>query len=293
MGGEWGVGASLAMEKAPPKRRGLLSGLLQEGYACGYLLAAVCYFVIFPVWGWRPLFFIGGLPALLALFIRARVAESEVWKEHRQADWASLGRAIASNWPLFLFLVVFMTMMNFVSHGTQDMYPTFLQRDWGFEPRSRAALTAFSMVGAILGGLTFGHWSDRIGRRRAMATALVLGICVIPLWAFAPNRPLLVIGAFVMQFMVQGAWGVIPAHITELAPNGVRGFLPGFAYQCGTALASSVAYLEAVFANRTTYAVAMSLTAVTVFSLGAIVGWLGPERHGQSFRAVPAGGPAA
>jgi SHS family lactate transporter-like MFS transporter len=169
------------------------------------------------------------------------------------------------------------------------MYPTFLQRDWGFSPRSRAALTAFSMVGAVLGGLTFGHLSDRIGRRRSLCTALVLGILVIPLWAFAPNLPLLVVGAFVMQFMVQGAWGVIPAHITELAPNGVRGFLPGFAYQCGTALASSVAYLEAVFASRTTYAVAMSLTAVTVFSLGAIVGWLGPERHGQSFSAVPAG----
>jgi SHS family lactate transporter-like MFS transporter len=186
-------------------------------------------------------------------------------------------------------------MMNFVSHGTQDMYPTFLQRDWGFSPRGRAALTAFSMVGAVVGGLTFGHLSDRFGRRRAMVTALLLAIVMIPVWAFAPNLPVLVAGAFLMQFMVQGAWGIIPAHITELAPNSVRGFLPGFAYQCGVALASSVAYIEAVFAARASYAVAMSLTAVTVFSLAALVAWLGPERHGSEFTTAgraPEGGGA-
>ena len=172
MGGEWGVGASLAMEKAPHGRRGLLSGFLQEGYACGYLLAAVVYFLVFPRFGWRPLFFIGGLPALLALYVRWGVTESEVWLKTRHADWSALGRSIVSHWRLFLYLVVLMTMMNFVSHGTQDMYPTFLQRDWGFTPGRRAALTAFSMVGAIIGGLLFGHLSDRIGRRRAIVSAL-------------------------------------------------------------------------------------------------------------------------
>src|SRR3954467_1808484 len=147
MGGEWGVGASLAMEKAPASRRGILSGLLQEGYACGYLLAALAYFVIFPRWGWRPLFFIGGLPALLALYVRMGVKESEVWERTKHDSWGQLGRAIVSHWKIFLYLVVLMTMMNFISHGTQDMYPTFLQRDWGFTPQNRAALTAFSMVG--------------------------------------------------------------------------------------------------------------------------------------------------
>lgn len=283
MGGEWGVGASLAMEKAPSKRRGIFSGFLQEGYAVGYLLAAVCYFFVYPRWGWRPMFFIGGLPALLALFVRYGVKESEVWERTRHRNWSQLGRGILSHWKLFLFLVVLMTMMNFVSHGTQDMYPTFLQRDWGFTPERRAALTAFSMVGAVIGGIVFGHFSDRIGRRRAMVTALVLAILVIPIWAFAPSLPLLIAGAFLMQFMVQGAWGVIPAHINELSPDSVRGFLPGFAYQCGVMMASSVAYIEAVFAARASYATSMALTAVTVFSLGALVAWLGRERRGVVF----------
>jgi len=283
MGGEWGVGASLAMEKVPPRLRGLFSGLLQEGYATGYLLAAVVYFFVFPRWGWRPLFFIGGLPALLAIFVRMRVQESEVWERTRHADWRSLGRGIAGQWKLFLYLLVLMTMMNFVSHGTQDMYPTFLQRDWGFAPKERSALTALSMVGAILGGLAFGRLSDRFGRRRTIVTALVLAILCIPLWAYAPTVPLLALGAFLLQFMVQGAWGIIPAHITELSPDSVRGFLPGFAYQVGVMLASGVAYIEAIFGGRTTYANAMALTAVTVFSLGAIVAALGKERRGATF----------
>jgi SHS family lactate transporter-like MFS transporter len=291
MGGEWGVGASLAMEKAPAARRGVLSGFLQEGYACGYLLAALAYFVIFPRWGWRPLFFVGGLPALLALYVRVGVKESEVWERTKHDTWGQLGRAIVSNWKIFLYLVVLMTMMNFISHGTQDMYPTFLQRDWGFTPQNRAALTAFSMVGAITGGIIFGHISDRIGRRRAIVIALVLAVLAIPIWAHAPGIPVLVAGAFVMQFMVQGAWGVIPAHITELSPDSVRGFLPGFAYQCGVMLASYVTYIEAVFAERTSYANSMALTAATVFIGGAIAAWFGRERRGHVFGApAPATG---
>ena len=293
MGGEWGVGASLAMEKAPKGRRGVLSGLLQEGYATGYLLAAVCYFFVFPRWGWRPMFFIGGLPALLAIFVRMRVHESEVWEKTRHKDWSSLGRGIASHWKLFVYLTLLMAGMNFVSHGTQDMYPTFLQRDWGFSPQKRAALTAFSMIGAIIGGISFGYLSDRIGRRRSIVLALILAIVVIPLWAFSPALVGLVIGAFLMQFMVQGAWGVIPAHITELSPDNVRGFLPGFAYQCGVLIASSVAYLEALLATRMSYARSMAIVAVIVFSGAAIIAWLGRERHAVEFGRVDDTGPSA
>jgi SHS family lactate transporter-like MFS transporter len=229
------------------------------------------------------MFFIGGLPALLAIFVRMRVHESEVWEKTRHKDWSSLGRGIASHWKLFLYLTLLMAGMNFVSHGTQDMYPTFLQRDWGFSPQKRAALTAFSMIGAIIGGISFGYLSDRIGRRRSIVLALVLAIVVIPLWAFSPALVGLVVGAFMMQFMVQGAWGVIPAHITELSPDNVRGFLPGFAYQCGVLIASSVAYLEAVLATRMSYAKSMAIVAAVVFSAAAIIAWLGRERHAVEF----------
>ena len=280
MGGEWGVGASLVMERVPPRLRGLFSGLLQQGYAVGYLLAALCYLVVFPRWGWRPMFFIGGLPALLAIYVRYRVPESEVWQRTRHKDWSQLGRGILSHWRIFLYLWALMTMMNFVSHGTQDLFPTFLQRDWGFTPQRRAILTAVSMVGALIGGVLFGMYSDRIGRRRAIVLALTGALLMIPAWAFAPSLPVLFVGAFLMQFMVQGAWGVIPAHITELAPDAVRGFLPGFAYQCGVLVAGSVVYLEAVFADRFSYRIAMACTAATVFVGGAIVAWLGPERRG-------------
>jgi SHS family lactate transporter-like MFS transporter len=283
MGGEWGVGASLAMEKVPPRLRGVLSGLLQEGYAAGYLLAAACYFFVFPHWGWRPMFFIGGLPALLAIYVRLQVKESEVWQKTKHENWGQLGRAIASHWKLFIYIVFLMMMMNFVSHGTQDMYPTLLKRQWGFSPQKVAAVTALSMVGAIGGGIVFGLLSDRFGRRRTMICALVLAILVIPLWAFSPSLSLLVLGGFLMQFMVQGAWGVIPAHLTELSPDSVRGFLPGFAYQCGVLLAGSVAYIEALFAQKMSYASAMAMTAVTVFVGAIIMIAVGRERHAIKF----------
>jgi SHS family lactate transporter-like MFS transporter len=291
MGGEWGVGASLAMEKAPRKMRGLLSGLLQEGYATGNLLAAFCYLFVFPHWGWRPMFFIGGLPALLAVYVRLGVKESEVWQKTKSESWSQLGSAILSHWKLFAYLFAMMTMMNFVSHGTQDMYPTFLKVQRGFSDRAVSYIGIVYNVGAIVGGLVMGYLSDRVGRRRAMVTSLVLAIVVIPLWAYAPTTALLLVGAFFLQFMVQGAWGVVPAHINELAPNAVRGFLPGFAYQCGVAVAGSVALIEAVFAERFSYASAMALTALTVFSLAAIVVALGREKHATEFGITEA--PAA
>jgi SHS family lactate transporter-like MFS transporter len=283
MGGEWGVGASLAMEKVPPRLRGLLSGILQQGYALGNLLASGCFFFVFPRWGWRPMFFIGGLPALLGLFVRFKVKESEVWRKTRHPNWSDLGKAILSNWKLFLYLTLLMMMMNFASHGTQDMFPTFLKRFWHMKPTEVAAIGAVSMVGAICGGTLIGFLSDRFGRRRSMITALVCAILLVPMWAYAPNVALLVMGAFLIQFMVQGAWGIIPAHLSELSPDSVRGFLPGFAYQCGVLLASSVPTVEAILAEHTSYANAMALTAFIVFTLAAIVVALGREKKGIEF----------
>jgi SHS family lactate transporter-like MFS transporter len=282
MGGQWGVGTSLVMEKAPIGKRGFFSGLLQEGYAAGNVLAAISFFFLFGRVGWRPLFFLGTLPALaLILLIKFRLKESEVWRKSRSRGWGDQCRQAASHWKLFLYLLAFMTMMLFTSHGTQDMYPTFLQRQWHFSPMRRSAITAVSGIGAIVGGILTGHLSDQWGRRRAIITAFALGLLVIPVWAFAPNQALLILGAFLMQFMVQGAWGVIPAHLAELSPDSVRAFLPGFAYQTASVLAGTVVYIEAVFAQKTSYSTAMALTAVIVLLLASIMAALGRERLGH------------
>ncbi len=283
MGGEWGVGASLALEKAPAKWRGVLSGFLQQGYAMGFLLASLAYNFVYPKYGWRPLFFLGGLPALLALFVRVRVKESEVWERKRHTSWAGLRKAIFAHWKLLLYLTIFMMAMNLAAHGTQDMYPTFLLRQRGFTVSQRSFATAISMIGAIVGGTLFGLLSDRLGRRRSMMLALAGAIVAIPLWAYTSSMLWVVVGAFVMQFMVQGAWGVVPAHLTELSPDAVRGFLPGFGYQMGVLLASPVNYAEAAVARHTSYAVAMSLMAAAFFVMGIIAAGAGKERLAARF----------
>lgn len=280
MGGEWGVGASLAMEKVPPKWRGVYSGILQQGYAAGYLLAAVAYYFVFPRWGWRPLFFLGGLPAILALFVRSHVTESEVWEKKRHLTWSELGGAIVKNWSLLLRVSLLMVGMGLASHGTQDMYPTFLQRYWGFGVKTRTVVTAISMLGALTGGVAIGLYSDRKGRRRAIVLSLFGAMAVAPLWALAPSVPLLVAGAFLIQFFVQGAWGVIPAHITELSPDSVRGFVPGFAYQCGIVVAGTINIVEAFLAERMAYSWAMLVSALFAFASAAAIAGFGFERKG-------------
>jgi len=350
MGGEWGVGASLAMEAVPSRSRGILSGILQEGYAIGNLLASLAYLFVFPLLGWRAMFFIGGAPAILAWFVRRKVKESEVWEKTRRRDWNELWFAIrfhlsayfliaavaaliyfacdpVAGWigiqlpgfmsgsgslslragavialallisfmadvtwrvakghrKLFFYLVALMMMMNCVSHGTQDMFPTFLKEHRALPTGLTAIVTMISNLGAIAGGICFGHLSDRFGRRRGIITALIGAICIIPLWAYSPTTALLMMGAFIMQFMVQGAWGVIPAHITELSPDSLRGFFPGFAYQTGVLLAGSVGYMEAIFAERMNYANAMAGTALSVFCLCILVVALGKENRAIEF----------
>ena len=296
MGGEGGGGASLMMEKVSPRYRGLLSGLLQEGYSFGFLLASLAYALLYPFLlrqfpdfgAWRILFFIGGLPAILAIFVRFGIKESEVWKTSRSANWGELFTTIRKNWKLLLFLILLMAAFNSSSHGTQDLYPTFLKKDWNLESRPAALgwITAISQMGAIVGGICFGALSDRIGRRRAMVIAFIAAILCIPLWAFSPagNLPVLALGGFLIQFMVQGAWGVIPAHLTELTPDNVRGFLPGFGYQCGALIAGTIPYLQERLAAFHPRPVVMSITSGAVFLLAILVISLGPER-----RAIPFG----
>jgi SHS family lactate transporter-like MFS transporter len=283
MGGEWGVGASLVMESVSVKRRGFLSGLLQEGYAFGFLLAAAAYYFVFPHFGWRAMFFVGGLPALLTLFIRSKVKETEAWKTNRTRNWKEYASAVRKNSKLFLYLVLLMSMMNLISHGTQDLYPTFLQQQRHFNPHTTAVITMISMVGAILGGLLFGHLSDLYGRKKMMAAAVILAIFIIPAWLLAGGSFWIAVGAFAMQFMVQGAWGIIPAHINELSPGALRGFFPGFAYQLGVLIASGIVYVEAVLAEHLSYATSMEILAGSVLVLGAIVILAGPEAKGIHF----------
>ena len=284
MGGEWGVGASLAMEAVSPKCRGFFSGLLQEGYAVGYLLAAGAYFFVFPYFGWRAMFFLGGAPALLTIYIRAKVPESEAW-ERTRPDMAKIKRAVRENWRLFLYLILLMTMMNLVSHGTQDLYPTFLQKQRGFDARTVASIALIYNIGAILGGLTFGYFSDRLGRRRTMAIAVIGAGLVVPLWIYPSTVAVLVMGAFLMQFMVQGAWGVIPAHLTELSPPEVRGLFSGLAYQMGVLLASNAAFGEALLAEKFGYSAALASVAAIVMVSAAIVIMLGRERLGRDLHS--------
>jgi SHS family lactate transporter-like MFS transporter len=290
MGGEWGTGAALALEAVSPKWRGLFSGLLQEGYALGGFLAALAFRLAYvplhaanPDQAWRYMFFIGGIPALLSLFIRAKVKESEAWHEHK-TDWGSYRRALAQNWRRFLYLVAMMAMMNFISHGSQDMYPTFLQHERGYSAADTSNLSMIGYLGAILGGLIFGYWSDRTGRRKAMVVAAFFALVVIPLWIAAPSTALIALGVFLMQFFVQGAWGVVPAHINELSPNALRGFFPGFAYQLGNLCASSISYIESALGEHFTYAQSMGVLMAAVLIVGAIVIASGPERHGVTFR---------
>lgn len=286
MGGEWGVGASLVMESVAVKRRGLLSGLLQEGYAFGFLLAAVAYYTVFPHFGWRAMFFLGGLPALLTLFIRSKIKETAAWKATKAANWKEYGNAITKHWKLFLYLVLLMSMMNLISHGTQDLYPTFLQQQRHYSPHQTAIITMISMIGAILGGLLFGYLSDLYGRKKMMSLAVILAIILIPLWMYNGGSIIIALGAFAMQFMVQGAWGIIPAHINELSPGSLRGFFPGFAYQLGVLIASGIAYLEAVLAQYVNYAASMEILAGSILVLGVIVILAGPEAKGINFNTV-------
>jgi MFS transporter, SHS family, lactate transporter len=282
LGGQWGVGASLVLESVSAKWRGLLSGLLQEGYTLGNLLAAVAFRTVYPKYGWRALFYLGGIPALLSLFIFSKVKESPVWHEHR-TDWKMYRSSAVRHWRRFLYFVLLMTMVAFMAHGTQDMYPTFLQQGRKYSAQTTADITIISMIGALLGGLALGFFSDKVGRKRAMVTAALGGLVVVPLWIAAPNIALTVTGVFLMQFFVQGTAGIIPAHMNELTPGNLRGFFPGFAYQIGVLCASSITYFEAALGEHLTYAQAMGTLSAVVLLVGSVVFALGPENKGISF----------
>ena len=287
MGGEWGVGASLAMESAPKKWRGVLSGLLQSGYSCGYLLAAVAAWLVLPHLGWRWMFWIGGVPALLALYIRTKVPESEAWKQHREHSFGAILRTVSGHWKQFIYLALLMTLMMFLSHGTQDLYPDFLHNEHGIALSTVRKVAIFYNVGAILGAILFGMLSEHMGRRYSMMSALALSLAVIPLWAFGDGLFWLAIGAFLMQVGVQGAWGIIPAHLNELAPDSVRGLMPGLAYQLGILFAAPTNTIEYALRDHFGYSWALAGFEIANITMLVITLALGKEQKGRSFVLEP------
>ena len=286
MGGEWGVGASLTMETIPPKTRGVISGILQAGYPSGYLLASLIYGLLFTTIGWRGMFMVGALPALLVLYIRSTVDESPAFKARKgRVSNDSIWTTIRNNIGLFIFSILLMTAFNFFSHGTQDIYPTFLEVQHKFPPHVVGAIAVTYNIGAILGGIFFGTLSETYGRRRMIVIAALLALPVIPLWAYSSTPLLLALGAFLMQFFVQGAWGIVPAHLNELSPEEVRGTFPGFTYQMGNLLASGNAALQAGLAQHynNDYAFALAVVAGVVALVVAALAGFGTEARGVRF----------
>jgi SHS family lactate transporter-like MFS transporter len=300
MGGEWGLGAALAMEKIPPERRGFFSGVLQEGYSLGYLLAAVLYLVLDDALGldWRWLFGFSILPAAISLIIRARVRESEVWEATRERAKVTKTsvRDVFLNAKVvrrFIYLVLLMTAFNWMSHGTQDIYPTFLKEGIGLAPTTATLIAILYNVGAITGGTVAGGLSQRFGRRVVIVFFALIGLPIVPLFAYSQAVGWLCVGSFLMQVAVQGAWGVIPAHLSELSPDAIRGFYPGVTYQLGNCLAAFNLPIQEHLAASHGYPFALAVTIVPVLLAVAILTSLGSEaRHvrfgtDQTARGVP------
>jgi MFS transporter, SHS family, lactate transporter len=283
MGGEWGVGASLAMESSPNRWRGVLSGVLQSGYSVGYLLAALAARFVLPAWGWRAMFWVGGLPALLAFYIRLRVPESQAWKQHQAEDFRAIMRLVSKHKATLAYMVLLMTLMMFLSHGTQDLYPDFLKTQHGVSQATVSYIAILYNIGAIIGGIAFGQLSQSLGRRYTMIAALILALMMIPAWAFGSSLLILATGAFALQIGVQGAWGIIPVHLNELSPDSIRGVVPGFAYQLGILFAAGTNAIEFGLRNRAGYSWALaSFEIITICSL-IVVLLFGSEQKGKAF----------
>ena len=297
MGGEWGVGAALAFETLPTAGRGVFSGILQEGYALGSILAAGAFALFFHSIGWRGLFILGAMPALLVFYVQARVEESPVWlegKKRRLAHSAEDARIVKAGdlarllafLPTFLFLILLMTAFMSFSHGTQDVYPTFLATQARLTPGIVGLIGVLYGFGSIAGGFVFGALSEKWGRKRAIVTAALLAIPVIPLYAYGHSAVSLGIGAVLMQFMVQGAWGVVPAYLTELSPAPVRATAPGLAYQLGGLITSWNGKAQALIAERTgNYPAVLAVTVIVVALTLAGLTLLGREAKGREMTA--------
>jgi MFS transporter, SHS family, lactate transporter len=294
MGGEWGLGSSLTMESIPPQSRGLVSGILQGGYPTGFLLASIVFGIFYDetffgiTIGWRAMFLFSLLPALMVLYIRSHVPESPAFAAAKMKAKPGFIATLGANWRVSLFSIVLMMFFNLFSHGTQDLYPVFLQKQHQFDHHTVSLVLIVANLGAIVGGLFFGYISEKIGRVNAITIAALLALPVIPLWAYGSAAVLLAIGAFVMQVAVQGAWGVIPAHLNEIVPGAVRATLPGFVYQIGNFLASYNGPFQARLAEApgNSYSDALALVAGVVAICVVVTIRFSPERRGGVMTVV-------
>jgi len=283
MGGEWGIGSALTMETIPASARGFVSGLLQVGYPSGYFLASLAVALLYDRLGWRYMFVLGVLPALLVFFIRRGVDESPAWKEQQAIPRLGLLTVLQRDWKLAVYAILLMAAFNFFSHGSQDAYPNlFLKVQHHIDTQVSSLMTALANIGAICGGLFFGFISEKLGRRRAIVIAALIALPVLPFWAFGSTPLILAAGAFLMQLSVQGAWGVIPAHLNELSPPEVRATFPGFVYQLGNLLAAVNLNLQVAIAEAhgNDYGMAMAVVVGTVALVIILMVAFGPEQRG-------------
>lgn len=282
MGGEWGIGSALLMETLPRKSRGVISGLLQSGYPTGYLLASLVYAILYTTIGWRGMFVVGVLPALLVMYIRRNVKESTAWKVIHTRPVPKFLEILKEHWKLAVYSIILMAAFNFFSHGSQDLYPTFLQIQHSFSVHTVGTIAIIYNIGAIIGGICFGMLSEYIGRRNTIIIASLLALPIVPLWAFASTPILLGMGAFFIQIAIQGAWGVIPAYLNELSPGAIRATFPGTVYQLGNLLASANAPLQAYIAGQFggQYSIGLALVVSIVAIVIAALVTFGPEKHG-------------
>jgi MFS transporter, SHS family, lactate transporter len=289
MGGYWGIGASYAMESLPRRFRGVLSGMIQSGYPMGYLLASVAMQTLAPAFGWRSVFFVGAPVALLVVALTLFAPESEAWKQHRPASMKQIFDSMLHHKRMFFYLLAMMSVLICLSHGTQDLYPDFLNSISGMAEKSVFGMKALYGIpilydiGAIIGALLFGHLSQKIGRRNAIMLALVLSLVSIPAWAFGTTLGVLITGSFLMQAGVQGAFGVIPAHLTELSPDAVRSLFPGVVYQLGVLLAAPATAVEFILRDHLGYPWALTVFGGGVTVVMIVIFWFGPEAHNRSF----------
>jgi SHS family lactate transporter-like MFS transporter len=284
MGGEWGLGSALTFETIPAQGRGIVSGLLQAGYPSGFFIASLAVYFLYDALGWRYMFVVGAIPALLVLFIWKGVEESPAFIEQRvKKESHRLSEVLGREWKLALYAILLMACFNFFSHGSQDAYPNlFLKKQHGFDTHLSSLITGIANVGAICGGLFFGWLSERIGRRKAIMIAAVLALPVLPFWAFGGTPLVLGVGAFLMQVSVQGAWGIIPVHLNELSPAQIRATFPGVVYQFGNFIAASNLNLQVMIAEShgNDYGLAMAWVVGCVAVLITLMVAWGPERRG-------------